>query len=180
MRACPCVNVCELVAMGHIYLVVREYLQRGMLHAVMRSEKASGACAGELLQSHLRGLILQVGHARRSYLRQQTGQDQKSLLLAVLSVTWQLYNSDICLQAVTLPVAWERVVELGFGQRPTDAPGLRLFLEVQRASVFCCHVYYPVSLAGPAWADRSGVSLTKCKGYAFGRCRSWGATPTLC
>jgi hypothetical protein len=34
---------------------------------------------------------------------------------------------------VTLPVAWERVVELCLGQRPTDAPGLRLYLEVHLA-----------------------------------------------
>lgn len=34
------------------------------------------------------------------------------------------------LQAVKLPVAWERVVELCIGQRPSDAPSMRLFLEV--------------------------------------------------
>ncbi len=34
------------------------------------------------------------------------------------------------LQSVTLPVAWERVVELSVGARPAEPPRLRLMLEV--------------------------------------------------
>jgi hypothetical protein len=82
-------------------------------------------------------------------------------------------------QAVTLPVAWERVVQLDVGQRPTDAPTLRLFLEVAPRHPRKCSVACSLDLCGcSAGCKFDGVSVSIA--YRTDRCRSWGGTRTSC